>query len=651
MLQGTLFPPASSWRPPRLSELPQDWQVTPRLGLDTETCDPQLRKLGPGVRRGATLAGISFSLDGEHGHYLPLRHAGGDNVEDPARALAYVRDQAARYTGEVVGAKLSYDLDFLAEAGVHFPHATFRDVQVAEPLLDELQFSYSLDSILKRHGLPLKDEALLREAAAQFRVDPKADMWQLPARYVGPYAEADAMLPLTLLARQEIGLDAQGLRKIWDLESRLLPVLVKMRRRGVAVDFDHLDKVERFAVAEENKAWGELQRLTGVSVRLGDAMKAEVIARALAAAEITTPRTAQGKPSITKEWLESLNHPAGAVIRRARKMSQLRSTFIGAVREHAVRGRIHCTFNQLIMQKDEDKDDTNGAAYGRLSCSDPNLQQQPARDPLIGPFWRKVYVPDAGGEWASLDYSQQEPGLALHFAAASGAQRIGATAHQSALEAVERKHNDPKMDYHTMFTAMVHGPHVLEMDKKSKELKVLRDPCKNIYLGIVYGMGGPKLCRSLGLPTKVIAHYKTGRRMEVAGDEGQALLDLVDRRVPYLRATARAVENVAKERGYVTTIMGRRCHFPVDHHGNYDYTHKAFNRIVQGSAADQMKLAMVEMDADGAPLQLQVHDEVDLTIDSRAQGERYASIMIECLKLRVPVKVDLEVGPSWGEIK
>lgn len=657
MFQQTLFPPDSVWRAPRLSNLPQDWNATDYLGLDTETCDPLLKKLGPGVRRGGYVAGISFALTESQGHYLPLRHLGGDNMEDPAQALTYVRDQARAYRGWIVGAKLSYDLDFLAEIGVEFPNVKgFKDVQVAEPLLDELQFSYSLDSILGRHGLPLKDESLLREAAAQYKLDPKSEMWKLPARYVGPYAEADATRPLTLLKKQEAEIERQGLGRIWALETDVLPILVKMRRRGVQINMDRLDGVDRWAQAEELKAWGELMRHTGVSVRMGDAMKAEVIAHALKAVGITTPFTSGGKnaapkPSITKEWLEVLNHPVGAIIRRARKMSQLRSTFVNSIREHTIKGRAHCTFNQLIMQKDEDKDDTNGAAYGRLSSSDFNIQQQPARDPEIGPMWRAIYEPDAGGIWASLDYSQQEPGLALHFAAASGPERIGAGAYKSAMEAVARKKSDKNMDYHTMFTAMVYGEHVLGMDKKSKELKLIRDPMKNVYLGICYGMGGPKLCRQIGLPTKVIEHYKTGRKIEVAGDEGQALLDLVDTRVPYIRKTAQAIEKVAKERGYIVTILGRHCRFPRDEQGNFDWTHKAFNRAIQGSAADQMKAAMVAMDRDGAPLQLQVHDEVDLTIGSEAEGRRYAEIMETTTPLRVPVKVDLEMGPSWGEAK
>jgi DNA polymerase I-like protein with 3'-5' exonuclease and polymerase domains len=417
--------------------------------------------------------------------------------------VEYLRYQAARYTNDIVGARLSYDLDYLAQMGVDFPCATFKDVQVAEPLLDELQRSYSLAAILERYGLEPKDETLLRQAADQFKLDPKNDLWRLPARYVGPYAEADAALPLQLLERQEPELERQGLLKAWKLECEVLPVLVRMRRRGVRIDFDNLDRMDRWSRAEETMAWGELQRLTGVAVAVGDAMKAEVVAATLKAIGIQTPITANTKrPSITKEWLESLEHPAGKVIRRARKMSQLRTTFINSIRAHEVKGRVHCTFNQTVSQDDDG--DPSGAAYGRLSCVDPNLQQQPARDPEIGPAWRATYLPDEGGQWGQLDYSQQEPGLALHFAVASGPTWIGEAAHRSALEAAQRKREDPSMDYHTMFTAMVHGDHVLTLPKGSKELKALRDPAKNTFLGIVYGMGGPKLCRTLGYPTKTM---------------------------------------------------------------------------------------------------------------------------------------------------
>lgn len=661
-LQQALFPPESTWRPPVAADLPTDWNVSKRIGLDTETCDPTLKKLGCGARRGAFIAGISFAMTELRGvehvptgaHYLSLRHLGGDNVEDPRLAIGYVKYQAARFTGEIVGANLQYDLDLLAEAGIEFPLATFRDVQVAEPLLDELQYSYSLDNILRRHDLPLKDEEMLRRAAAEFGVDPKAELWKLPARYVGAYAEGDAVLPLQLLARQEKQLLEQGLWNVWELESAVLPCLVRMRRRGVLVDFDRLDKVERFARAEEAKAWGEIQRITGVSIRVGDAMKPEVVAPALEHEGIRVPKTkphattGKIKPSITAPWLATLDTPVARFIRRARQMSQLRSTFVNSIRTHAVNGRIHCTFNQLRKTSDEEGGDDEGARYGRLSCSDPNLQQQPARDPEIGPMWRSIYVAEPGALWGQLDYSQQEPRWAVHFGVVSGPERISPAGYQSACEARDRYKNDRNTDAHTMFTQMVHGEGVVNLDKK--EFKTLRDQCKNIFLGVCYGMGGPKLCRSVGLPTKVIAHWKTGKRIEVAGDEGEALLRLVDSRVPYVKKTAEAVEMVAKARGFVRTVSGRKCRFPLDDQGNPDWTFKAFNRVIQGSSADQMKTAIVELDRAGVDVRLQVHDEADCMFSTEAEARIAGDLMEQCLPNSVPAKVDVGVGPSWGEV-
>jgi hypothetical protein len=274
-------------------------------------------------------------------------------------------------------------------------------------------------------------------------------------------------------------------------------------------------------------------------------------------------------------------------------------------------------------------------------------------------MWRSIYVAEPGALWGSLDYSQQEPRWAVHFGCVSGPKRISPAGHQSAIEARDRYRNDRDTDAHTLFTSMVHGSHVLEWarlakagDKDAaKKLKAVRDPAKNIYLGICYGMGGPKLCRSVGLPTKIIAHWKTGKKIEVAGDEGQALLDLVNSRVPYVKKTAEAVEQVARDRGYVRTVSGRKCRFPKDDAGNWDWTFKAFNRVIQGSSADQTKQALVELDRAGYDLRLQVHDEYAGMFSTEAEARAAAEIMEHCIPCEVPAKVDVELGPSWGEAK
>jgi hypothetical protein len=268
-------------------------------------------------------------------------------------------------------------------------------------------------------------------------------------------------------------------------------------------------------------------------------------------------------------------------------------------------------------------------------------------------MWRAIYLAEEGAEWGMLDYAQQEPRHATDTALRSGPERLGRAvgsqrrgqeAYDSAVDAQRRYFDDPSMDPHTMFVLMVEGDAFLRDPGFKQRRKIL----KNTYLGICYGEGGPKMCRDLGYPTKIIENERTGRRAEVAGDEGQALLNLIDQRVPYVRATARAVEAVARERGYIVTQGGRHLHFPKDQWGNFDFTYRAFNRRIQGGAADQTKTAMVELDRAGAWLQLQVHDEFDLPLESRAQGEGYARIMEECFPLLVPSKVDLEMGPDWG---
>jgi len=624
-MQIPLFELPSDWRPPLLEDLPS-WSGAKRIGIDIETCDPYLRQLGPSVRRGGYIAGISFAIEDGPSFYLPIRHEGGDNL--PAETvLAYVRDQAAAYDGIIVGANINYDLDYLAEAGILFPKIKWqRDVQVADSLINELYDSYSLESIAQRWGTPGKDMALLEEAARAYGLkNPRAELYKLPARYVGSYAERDAHLPLQLLRKQERVIDDEDLWQIYNLESEVQPVLLKLRRRGVRIDTKALEGIRQWTLEEETRMLGEIDQLTGVRIGVDEIWQKTPVARALLKSGVTLKQTPSGQPKIDKATLKAIDMPIATLILEIRQMNKLRTTFVKSIEDHMINGRIHCTFNQVRRTKETG--DTKGARYGRTSSEDPNLQQQPAR----GPFakrWRSIYVPDEEGqEWMCADYSQQEPRMLTHFAELCELEGAAAAA--------ERYRTDPNMDNHQMMADLCGIP---------------RKPAKNIFLGLCYGMGGAKLARELGLPTKRI-RARTGHMIEVAGDEAQALLDKFDARVPYVRQLARATERLAQQRGYIKTILGRRCRFPQKLDGSYDWTHKAINRLIQGSSADQTKRAMVEVERAGLPLQLQVHDEIDASINSRAQAEQIAEIMRECVKLNVPSKVDLEIGPSWGEVK
>lgn len=624
------FQPKSDWAATPVSKLP-DWPEHGRVGIDTETHDEHLKQFGIGVRRGGYVSGISFAIDGGPGHYLPIRHEGGGNL-DTAQVKAYMAHQASRFKGELVGANMGYDLEYLHAEGVKFNSVRrFRDVQVIEPLLDELQLSYSLQSILERHGLAGKNENLLREAAEYFGIDPKADLWRLPARHVGPYAIADAAQPLALLRRQEAEIQRQGLDEVYDWECRLVPVLVKMRQRGVRVDLERLRQVEVWSAAKEAEALAEIKRTTGYGFALGEITKGSAVLPMLKEAGIPILRTdptekfPEGQESVTAPWLESLTHPLGDLIRSARRYSKLRTTFCASAREHQVDGRIHCSLRQTRVHV-EGRDEEAGARFGRLSCTDPNLQQQPSpsRDLEMGTIWRSIYVPDEGAEWLCMDLSQQEPRWAVHFAAKLRCR--------GADELLKTYQASPETDMYDMLSAM------------SGEKRGL---CKTILLGKIYGMGQGKLCDKLGLPVRTIKRH--GKDMLIAGEEGQKVLAFFDTKFPFMKELAECASQAAQGRGYVWTAGKRKCRFPRTKKG-YDWVFKALNRVVQGSSGDQVKRAMVLADDDGIPLQLQVHDELDLSIWDRGIVGRLREIMLSALPCDVPHKVDPQIGPNWGNL-
>lgn len=652
-LQLPLFNVKSSWRPPDLSILPS-WKGAKRIGIDIETYDPNLKATGPSVRTGGYICGVSFALEGDvypdsyhdmdkrglpRAFYLPIRHFGGDNVPI-AGALFYLRSQAKQFTGEIVGANFQYDLDYLAEEQVCFPQVkAIRDIQIADPLLYELHNSYTLEAIAQRWGYEGKSEKMLEIAAREFGINPKADMWKLPARYVGAYAEDDARLAVEIIAKQEAQLKQEGLWNLYEIESRLQPVLLKSRRQGILIDQDKLSVVEDTMLGCERDDCAEIQRRTGVKMVVGDCNKKKITSAVLTEIGVRFKHTATGQPKIDKYLLESIDHPVADLLQHARKVNKIRTTFCKSIRNHMVNGRIHATANQMVHTRKGG--DAAGPKYGRISLSNPNLQNQPARDPEFAKLWRSIYIPDEGMTWMSADYSQQEPRMLVHFAELVGLR--------GAHDAAERFRNDPKTDNHAMMTRLIH-PELAHLDDEHDDFQAARKPCKNIFLGLCYGMGGGKLAIDLGLPAET-KKRRNGSSYQVAGPEAQRLLDRFDRAVPYVRKLAKKCEERANQRGYVTTILGRHCRFPIDADGKYDWTYCALNRVIQGSAADQVKKAMVEIDAAGLPIQLQVHDELCSSVTGREMAEEYAKIMVDCVQLRVPSSVDIELGPSWGEAK
>lgn len=668
-----------------LGALP-DWTQFRRVCVDVETRDPDLEDLGPGCRRrGADcyIVGASFACDdgtpNGPGFYLPVRHEGGGNYPDPGRVFAYLRDMGRRFRGVLALMNGQYDLDWLLTEGVEFSPRFFRDVQVSASLLDTPPAfgpptPMNLDAIAKREGVPGKDEEGIRAYAERHKLHPKKDLWRMPARVVGPYAVRDVRVPLEILDRHERRIADEDLQQVYDLESRLLPVLLRMRRRGVAVRLDRVDQVEARAAEHEREACGVITTVSGVNITPDDLATSAALARALAADGVTCPLTDTGQPSVTAPFLAKLGTPVAKAIIKAKRWNKIRTTFCASVRRHAVRGRIHPTFNQLRGESEDGED--RGAAFGRLSCSAPNLQQQPARDPEIGPLWRSIYVPDDGGQWACLDFSSQEPRLITHYAdqlAADPNLHMRPEVRAAAVAAAHACRTDPRWDNHSMMAGFIYPDYTHEKYKAGdKKAKQQRDQAKIIFLGKCYGMGGGKLCVSLGLPIVHMVRDRDtvgwsdahsvdspeGRALlakgckpfAAAGPEGQRLLDDFARGVPYVAMLAKMVQNKAQGAGFIRTLLGRRCRFPRGADGRIEWAHKGLNRLIQGGSADQTKLAMVLADADGIPLQLQVHDELDLTCDL-ATARRLKEIMEHAVELRVPSKCDVEMGPDWGHLE
>ncbi len=506
-LQLGFFMPEADWRPPSMSDLPS-WKGAKRISIDAETRDPSIGNgLGGGAIRDGYTVGWGFAIDGGPKHYLPFRHEGGDNLPMEA-VLGYLREQVAKFDGEYVGANLSYDVDYGYSDGFEWnSSARFRDVQIADPLIYELHRSYSLANIGERYGIEAKDESVLVEAARAHGLDAKKGLWRLPARYVGAYAEQDVTSPLELLQRQEEIIDRDGLRQIWDLETDVLPVLVRMRRRGVRIDFDKLGEIEQWSTTEEQKALDYIKHETGHRIAYGDVWKPGALAPALEAIGMRLNRTSTGAPQIDRFLLGGSDHPVCEAILRARKVNKLRTTFAESIRKYSVDGRLHCSFRQIAAETESGEQ--KGVRYGRLSAIDPNMQQQPSpdRDPEIAGEWRKIFIPEEGAIWGCNDYSQQEPRWTTHFAAVMDLPR--------AREAAERYQNDPTTDNHEMMTRLVYGDeqveHWMETDPKGA-FKVHRGYSKNIFLGVCYGEGGPKLCHDIGKPTRWGSHVGMGSR-------------------------------------------------------------------------------------------------------------------------------------------
>lgn len=594
--------PDTGWRMP--TELPR-LDGARRIAIDVETKDEDLLTLGPGVRRGGEIVGLAVGTDDAR-WYFPMRHTMGENME-PAAVMAWARDALGNAAQPKVGANLLYDVDYLAEAGVDV-RGELLDVQTAEPLIDENAYTYALDSIAHKYLREGKrDEVLYDWCSRAFgglaTREQARNIWRTPASLVGPYAEADVTLPLQVLDKQMEVLQREDLVDLFALECSLIPMLLAMRRRGVRIDATRADEVYGMLDREASV----LQDMVGCSVT----SPAE-LALLCDREGIAYTHTATGRPSFTADWLKMQSHPKLEAALELRKLYKTRDTFVkGYLQKYNVEGRLHCLFHAL-------RSDKNGTVSGRFSSSNPNLQNIPNRDERIGPMIRALFLPEEEEDWARLDWSQIEFRLLVHYGRGSGSAET-----RAAYVA------DRGLDFHKWVSE------ITGVDRK---------PAKNINFGLVYGMGEPTLAAHLGKSL----------------EEVRPIFTQYHSRLPFVRDTFGQASAIAATRGYIKTMLGRRRRFECDEKGRRIGTHRALNALLQGSAADLMKKAMVTIwesgvcDVLGAPL-LTVHDELDWSVPRTTAGreaiEAVQHIMEHCAELRVPIFAEIERGTNWGNCK
>jgi DNA polymerase I-like protein with 3'-5' exonuclease and polymerase domains len=645
-----MLTPQTEWVQPK--EYP-DLRSYDEIAIDLETRDPDLKSRGSGAVIGnGEVVGIAVATYNDK-WYFPIAHKEGPNM-DRKRTLEWFKD-ILECPATKIFHNAMYDVCWIRSLGFKI-NGLIVDTMIACSILDENRFSYTLNTLSWHFLNEGKSEKALLAAAKERGLDAKADMWQLPAQEVGIYAEKDAELTYKLWQHVKKLLIEQDLEDIFNLETDLFPCLVDMRFLGVRVDTEASHQLRKKLIAQEQMLLQEIQKETQIDVQIWAARSIQKVFEKL---NLPYERTAKsGEPSFTKNFLSSHEHPIIQKIAEARKINKVNTTFIDTILKHEHKGRIHAEINQI-------RSDDGGTVTGRFSYQNPNLQQIPARDPHTGPLIRSLFIPEDGCKWGCFDYSQQEPRLVAHYALRFSLPSVNTIA--------DSYDTDSSTDFHKIVAEMAEIP---------------RSQAKVINLGLFYGMGKAKLQAELG-----VTKFKA-----------EELFDKYHSKVPFVKQLMNQVMKAAADKGQIKTLLGRHCRFPKyepilrgsdwgkyvpaedqermedlqamgpylkndegellkDKDGNPKknywhnnptrraFTYKALNKLIQGSAADMTKKAMLDLYKEGILPHIQIHDELDLSVEDDKQAEKIKEIMESAVDLKIPNKVDYESGPNWGSIK
>jgi len=668
---------------PQLSDL--DLKGIDTVAVDLETYDPNLKTKGSGaVRKDGFVCGIAIATKNQT-LYFPIAHNMTDNL-NTKETWNYLNEKVFKNKGlRKVFHNAMYDVCWIRSATGEMPRGALLDTMIATSVIDETRMRYSLDSISKDYLNETKYKYDLATKVLDWSngtiKDPMTNMHKLPYHLVKDYAEQDVNLTLKLwelfdtkhldevlyTKYNEEGnlVEEKTCRKIFELETKLFPCLVDMKFKGVKIDVEKAKIFGKWLDKRRVNLIKLIKDRTSVDVQI---WAASSIKKLLDNQEITdykkTPKS--GLPQLPKDYLKTHKNRFLRMIVIARECDKVKNTFVEGLLGFVHNGRIHADINQI-------RSDQGGTVTGRFSMSNPNLQQIPAKG-YYGKRMRELFIPDEGCTWGSFDYSQQEPRLVVHYALKtyidSNETEIPLNLIES-LKTIEEAYKEKDVDFHQTVADMANIPRIT---------------AKTINLGLFYGMGKMKLQKEL----------------ELDREAATKLFNTYHAKAPFVRRLSQDLIQFAEEHKLLFTLEDRFCRFnkwetqdrewnnttnrydpvpiltkegakkefkaavvdtykdgkiPKDYMKNFDkhykpaFTYKALNRLIQGSAADMTKKAMVNLYEKGILPQIQIHDELCISIKNDKEALVVKKIMETSIPLKITNKVTYKRGENWGTIK
>ena len=638
------------------------------VAIDIETYDPNLKTKGSGaIRKDGFICGVAVATDNDLA-YFPLRHSDTDIAYDRIEKIWQVLNDKIFQNENItkVFHNAMYDVCWIRAVTGMMIKGRIVDTMIAASVIDENRFKYSLDALSKDYLNEEKYKYDLQQKTLEWSggtvKDPMTNMHKLPASIVKEYAKQDVNLTYKLwklfnkkidevLYTKDDG-EQKTCRKIFELETKLFLCLVDMKFKGVRIDRSKAILFGRHLKKRRDQIIKAIESITTIKVDIWAAASIKKLLDHLHIKDYkVTPKSKM--PQLPKDYLRTHNNKCLRMIAKAREYDKAVNTFIDGLLEYVYEDRIHADINQI-------RSDTGGTVTGRFSMSNPNLQQIPAKG-YIGGKMRELFIPEDGCKWGSFDYSQQEPRIVVHYAIKLDLPGT---------EGLQGEFDRDDADFHQIVADMAN---------------ISRKQAKTINLGLFYGMGRVKLQRELGLDQR----------------QAKELFNEYHGRVPFVRQLSQELIAFAKENKLLFTLHDRFCRFDrwettnkewnpetnrfnevplytkeqameafkaemldkykenkidpnyMDYFERYytpAFTYKALNRLIQGSAADMTKKAMVDLHEKGIIPHIQIHDELCFSITDH-EPELIKSIMEQTIPLEVKNKVDFESGPNWGTIR